>query len=388
MDSVIAPGAVVGMLGGGQLGAMFAAAARRLGYQVAVWDPDPDAPAHRWAHHSFARPFEDDQTRRRFADLVSVVTYEWENIPIGLCDRLEQLRPVRPACRILRVVQDRIEQKSYLRARGFPVPAFRTAASPEELKAAADLGYPCICKTARAGYDGKGQWRLSDEEDLGRVQAQVRAAAREGSRWIIEEWIDFEREVSLVAVRGLQGETRVYPLVENLHQHGILRQTIVPANVASATASEAAALAERLLSDLDGIGVFCLELFLMSDGRLLINEVAPRPHNSGHYTLDACTVSQFEQQVRAVCGLPLGEVRLLSPATMINLIGDEVERTSREPGLSRVLATPGAAMHLYGKRAVRAGRKMGHVTFLAPQQETAVARADTLRSLLNGLPCR
>jgi 5-(carboxyamino)imidazole ribonucleotide synthase len=382
--SVIEPGAVVGMLGGGQLGAMFAAAARRLGYQVAVWDPDRDAPGHQWADHSFPHPFEDDGTYRRFTDLVSVVTYEWENIPIRLCEQLECRRPVRPAGRILRVIQDRVEQKSYLHAHGFPVPSFRVATSPEKLTVAGDLGYPCICKTATAGYDGKGQWRIGSAEDLPRVQGELRSTAREGARWIVEEWLDFERELSLLVVRGIHGAVRVYPLVENLHQDGILRQTTVPADVPAATASEAAALAERLAIDLDGVGIFCLELFLMRDGRLLINEVAPRPHNSGHYTLDACTVSQFEQQVRAVCGLPLGEVRLLTPAVMINLIGDEVKLVRTQHGLSRLLDLPGAAMHLYGKRAVRTRRKMGHLTFLAQQPEAAAARAEAFRLQLAG----
>ena len=370
------------MLGGGQLGAMFAAAARRLGYQVAVWDPDQDAPAHQWADHSFPCSFGDEEAYDRFANLVSVVTYEWENIPIQLCERLEGRRAVRPASRILRVIQDRIEQKRFLNAQGFPVPAFKVAASPDQLAVARELGYPCICKTATAGYDGKGQWRITGDDDLTRMQAELRATACPGGRWIVEQWLDFERELSLVVVRGIGGEVRVYPLAENLHQDGILRQTTVPASVSSTAASEAEALADRLVSVLEGTGVFCLELFLMRDGRLFINEVAPRPHNSGHYTLDACTVSQFEQQARAICGLPLGEVRLLTSAAMINLIGDEVERVRTQPGLSELLAVPGAVMHLYGKRAVRAKRKMGHLTFLAQSIETAVARAEKFRSQL------
>jgi 5-(carboxyamino)imidazole ribonucleotide synthase len=363
---------------------MFAAAARRLGYQVAVWDPDEDAPAHQWADHSFPCSFEDEETYDRFTNLVSVVTYEWENIPIQLCERLERCRTVRPAGRILRVIQDRIEQKRFLHAQGFPVPAFRVAVSPDQLAVAGELGYPCICKTATAGYDGKGQWKITGEDDLTRAQAELRATAHQGVRWIVEEWLDFERELSLVVVRGVRGEVRVYPSAENLHQDGILRQTTVPAKISAAVAAEAAALADRLVSVLEGIGVFCVELFLMADGRLLINEVAPRPHNSGHYTLDACTVSQFEQQARSVCGLPLGEIRLLTPAVMINLIGDEVERACTQPGLSELLAVPGAVMHLYGKRAVRPKRKMGHVTFLAQQRETALARAEMFRSQLAG----
>ena len=368
------------MLGGGQLGAMFAAAARRMGYRVAVWDPDRDAPAHRWADHSFPSAFDDEVTYERFTNLVSVVTYEWENIPIRLCERLEERKPVRPAARILRVIQDRVEQKSFLQAQGFPVPAFRVMTSPEQLaQTIENLHSPCICKTATSGYDGKGQWKIVDEKNLRLAEAELRASARPGSRWVVEQFLDFERELSLLVVRGARGDIRVYPLVENRHEDGILRQTMVPADLSPGVAAGATALAERLLSVLEGVGLFCLELFLMRDGALFINEVAPRPHNSGHYTLDACTVSQFEQQVRAVCGLPLGEVRLLSPAAMINLIGDEVERVRADPELSELLAMPGAVMHLYGKRTVRARRKMGHLTFLAPSRETAVAQADTFR---------
>jgi 5-(carboxyamino)imidazole ribonucleotide synthase len=370
------------MLGGGQLGAMFTAAARRMGYRVAVWDPDQDAPAHQWADHSFPCAFDDEATFERFTNLVGVVTYEWENIPIRLCERLEERKPVRPAVRILRVIQDRIEQKSYLQARGFPVPAFRIMTSTEQLAQVGELGYPCICKTATAGYDGKGQWKIADERDLRLAQAELRAMEHPGSRWIIEQFLDFERELSLLVVRGDRGDVRVYPPVENRHEDGILRQTTVPADVSPDVAAEATALAERLVSSLEGLGLFCLELFLMKDGTLFINEVAPRPHNSGHYTLDACTVSQFEQQVRAVCGLPLGEVRLLSPAAMINLIGDEIERVRAEPDLSELLAVPGAVLHLYGKRTVRTRRKMGHLTFVAPLREAAVTRADMCRARL------
>jgi 5-(carboxyamino)imidazole ribonucleotide synthase len=375
---IVAPEQVVGMLGGGQLGAMFAATARRMGYRVAVWDPDRDAPAHRWADHSFPSTFDDEVTYERFTNLVSVVTYEWENIPIRLCERLEERKPVRPAARILRVIQDRVEQKSFLQAHGFPVPTFRVMTSPEQLaQTVEDLHYPCICKTATSGYDGKGQWKIADEKNLRLAEAELRATARPGSRWVVEQFLDFERELSLLVIRGAGGDIRVYPLVENRHEDGILRQTMVPADLSPGVAARATALAERLVSDLEGVGLFCLELFLMRDGGLFINEVAPRPHNSGHYTLDACTVSQFEQQVRAVCGLPLGEVRLLSPAAMINLIGDEAERVRAEAELRELLAVPGAVLHLYGKRTVRARRKMGHLTFLASSREIAVAQADT-----------
>ncbi|MGH7257708.1 MAG: 5-(carboxyamino)imidazole ribonucleotide synthase [Nitrospiraceae bacterium] len=382
MSSVVESGAVLGVLGGGQLGAMFTAASRRLGYPVAVWDPDPDAPAHRLADYSFPNSFDDSAAYERYAALVRAVTYEWENVPLLLCERLEQRITVRPSSRILGVIQDRVEQKSFLRAYHLPVPAFKAVTSVDEFEVVEDLGYPCICKTAKAGYDGKGQWKITSRDHLRLVQTELRSTARPGARWIVEQFLEFDRELSLLAVRGGQGGVQVYPLVENIHENGILRQSIVPARVSPQVTAAATALAARVVSALDGVGIFCVELFLMKDGELLINEVAPRPHNSGHYTLDACTVSQFEQQVRSVCGLPLGEVRLLSPAVMLNLIGDEITAVRRQPDLTECLDIPGAILHVYGKRTVRPRRKMGHLTFVAPLQNVALARATEFRSRL------
>lgn len=381
--TAIDPGAMLGLLGAGQLGAMFATAARRLGYGVAVWDPDADAPAHRLADRSLVAPFSDVAVRKDFPRLVRAVTYEWENVPSDLCAQLECEVPVRPSSLVLRVIQDRIEQKTFLRAHGLAVPAFHGMSSPEELSRQTLLGYPLICKTATAGYDGKGQWKINRAEDCAGVQRDLIRTMRPGSRWILEECLAFEREVSILVVRGSDGTTRVYPLVENVHEGGILRQTIVPADVPPATAEQAATMARRAVEALDGVGVFCVELFVMGDGRLLINEVAPRPHNSGHYSLDACTVSQFEQQVRALCDLPLGEVRLLSPAVMLNLIGDEILLATVSPAVQELLREPGAAVHLYGKRTIRSGRKMGHVTFLASTGAEALANASAFRSRLS-----
>ena len=382
MNSVVEPGAVLGVLGGGQLGAMFTEASRRLGYPVAVWDPDPDAPAHRLADYSFPNSFEDSVAYERYASLVKAVTYEWENVPLLLCKRLEQRITVRPSSRILGIIQDRVEQKSFLRTHHLPVPAFKAVASVDEFDIVKDLGYPCICKAATAGYDGKGQWKINSRDHLRLLQTEWRSTARPGARWIVEQFLDFDRELSLLAVREGQGSVRVYPLVENIHENGILRQSIIPARVSSRVATAATALAVRVVSALEGVGIFCVELFLMKDGELLINEVAPRPHNSGHYTLDVCTVSQFEQQVRSVCGLPLGEVRLLSPAVMLNLIGDEIMAVHRQPDLTECLDIPGAILYVYGKRAVRPRRKMGHLTFVAPDQNMALARAAEFRSRL------
>jgi len=382
MNSPVKSGAVLGVLGGGQLGAMFTAASRRLGYPVAVWDPDPDAPAHRFADYSFPNSFDDSAAYERYVALVSAVTYEWENVPLLLCERLEQRIAVRPSSRILGVIQDRVEQKSFLRAHQLPVPAFKAVSSVDEFEVVADLGYPSICKTATAGYDGRGQWKITSRDHLQLLQTELRSTAPAGARWIVEQFLDFDRELSLLAVRGDQGGVRVYPLVENIHENGILRQSIVPARVSPQVTKAATALATGVVSALDGVGIFCVELFLMKDGELLINEVAPRPHNSGHYTLDVCTVSQFEQQVRSVCGLPLGEVRLLSPAVMLNLIGDEIMAVCEQPNPTKCLEIPGAILHVYGKRTVRPRRKMGHLTFVAPDQSMALARATEFRSRL------
>ncbi|TKB73627.1 MAG: 5-(carboxyamino)imidazole ribonucleotide synthase [Nitrospira sp.] len=377
---VIEPGSVLGVLGGGQLGAMFAMAASRLGYRVAVWDPDPEAPAHRVATHSFPASFTDQRTFTQFADLVSAVTYEWENIPAELCRALEAQKPVRPSSAVLSVIQDRLEQKGFLVSNGFPVPSFAGLTAPDQLATVIrQVGYPALCKTATAGYDGKGQWRIPRESDVLEVERALSDSARPGMRWIVESLVPFERELSILVVRGTEGQTCAYPLAENEHDEGILRTTKVPAPGASAVAERAAALACQVLDRLEGVGVFCLELFQLPGGELLINEIAPRPHNSGHYTLDACSVSQFEQQVRAVSGLPLGEVRLLSPAVMVNLIGDDAAMMMKGTGCRALLDIPGAALHLYGKRTIRPRRKMGHITFLGESFDQALDRAEQFR---------
>lgn len=379
---VIEPGATLGVLGGGQLGAMFATAARRMGYVIAVWDPDLEAPAHRIADYSLVRPFTDADARTEFTQRVRAVTYEWENVPADLCEQLERDLPVRPSSRVLRVIQDRIEQKTFLRSHGLAVPTFFAISSPDELGRQTMPPYPLVCKTATAGYDGKGQWKILRAEDCPAVQQELDRSMRPGSRWILEEWLPFEREVSVLVVRGVDGASRTYPVVENVHEGGILRQTTVPADVTASVAVQVATMAEEAVRALDGVGVFCVELFLMSDGRVLINEVAPRPHNSGHYSLDACTVSQFEQQVRTLCGLPLGEIRLLSPAVMLNLIGDEVRLATAAPAAQELLGEPGAVVHLYGKRVIRPKRKMGHVSFLASTRAEALTKAASFRARL------
>lgn len=375
---------MLGVLGGGQLGAMFSAAAGRLGYRVAVWDPDSSAPAHKTAACSFTAPFTDRDALEQFRNAVSAVTYEWENIPVAVATALEHSVPVRPGSAILRVLQNRLDHKSFLAEQGFPVAPFRAVSNPKKLTKAADaIGFPCLCKTATAGYDGKGQWRLSSASDAVSLQEQLSQNASSNDRWIVEQFLEFAKELSVLVVRSIDGEQRVYAVAENVHEAGILRTTSVPAQIDQALTGRAQETAASAIHALHGVGVFCVELFLMPDGTLLINEIAPRPHNSGHYTLDACAVSQFEQQVRALCGLPLGEVRLLTPAVMINLIGDDLTRALSEDAIIALLGVPGSKLHIYGKTSIRPGRKMGHVTFLAEKAAGALEAATSLQQILS-----
>jgi 5-(carboxyamino)imidazole ribonucleotide synthase len=242
--------------------------------------------------------------------------------------------------------------------------------APQLISAVNRLGLPAVCKTSKYGYDGKGQWLLRETSDIKEVE-QTLETAKPGQRWILEQFIEYSRELSVLVVRSESGAYRVYPVVENRHVLGILRESHVPAPISLAIAEKATELSKQAVAELQGVGVFCVELFQAKDGSLLINEIAPRPHNSGHYTLDVCTVSQFEQQVRVTCGLPLGETRLLSPATMVNLIGEEIRSVTSSEGAYALHATEGAVLHLYGKRMTRPGRKMGHVTFTASQASTA-----------------
>jgi 5-(carboxyamino)imidazole ribonucleotide synthase len=375
-DETVEPGSILGVLGGGQLGAMFAAAARRLGYRIAVWDQDPDAPAHRQSDHSFTAAFSDLPTREHFSSLVQAVTFEWENVPADLCEWLEPRQRVRPSSTVLRIIQDRVEQKQFLQSNGLPVVPFLAIGSPDKLaEGVAQIGIPALCKTATSGYDGKGQWPIRRNSDVDEVARTLRAIDRPPPRWILEQLVEFEQELSVLVVRGADGECRTYPVVENRHEHGILRMTLAPSTVSVQVAARASDLARQAVILLNGVGVFCVELFHAVDDRLFINEIAPRPHNSGHYTLDACTVSQFEQQVRAVCGTPLGEVKQRGPAAMVNLIGAEAQTVASGQGFKELLSLPGAVLHLYGKRVVRPGRKMGHVTFLAETREAAAESA-------------
>jgi 5-(carboxyamino)imidazole ribonucleotide synthase len=366
----ILPGSAIGVLGSGQLGRMFAIAARRMGYRVHTLSPDQDTPTGQVADLEINAAYEDLDAIAKFAAGVSVVTFEFENVPAATAAAAENCAPVRPAGHILHTTQHRLREKTFLSKAGLPLTPFRRVASLLDLaRAASEIGLPAILKTADFGYDGKGQHRITSPADF--EPAWHTTAQRES---VLEAFVDFEREISVVAARGSNGQFIHYGAIENQHSNGILHVSLAPARVADAVVRQAVDITRAVLEALDVTGVLCVEFFVAKDGRLLINELAPRPHNSGHFTFDANVTSQFEQQLRAVCGLPLGSPSQLTPAAMVNLLGDIWGLA--EPNWVAATAVPNVKLHLYGKLAPRPGRKMGHLTALAPTVDQALADAN------------
>lgn len=352
----IPPGATIGILGGGQLGRMTALAAAELGYRCHIYCPEADSPASHVAAAATVAAWDDAAALDAFAAAVDVVTYEFENVPAAAAERLATRVPLRPGPLSLATAQHRVREKTFLNDNGIPTAPWRAVDGPHALAAAlGEIGAPAVLKSATMGYDGKGQVRVGAGDDPAAAWAAM--GAGEG---ILEAHVDFGCELSVILARSLDGTTSAFDPVENEHENHILRRTIAPARVSRATAAEAVAIAGRIAAALDLVGLVAVEMFALADGHLLVNEIAPRPHNSGHWTLDACVSSQFEQFVRAVCGLPLGSPERHSDAEMTNLIGDEAG------AWARILAEPSAKLHLYGKTEARPGRKMGHVTRLYP----------------------
>lgn len=372
----IYPGATLGVLGSGQLGRMFALEARRMGYRVHTYSPAEDTPTGHISDQEWVGSYDDLEQVRAFAKSVDVVTFEFENVPSATTDAVAEFAPVRPAGQVLHVTQNRLREKQFLAGNGFPLADFRAVRSLAELDAAvAELGCPCVLKTAGWGYDGKGQSKLVSPSDAAAAWQSI--GEQEA---VLEAWVPFVHEASVVAARGADGQFEAFGLLENIHKNHILDVTISPARLDSSIERDAVELARGILEALDVVGVLCVELFVTHDGRLIVNELAPRPHNSGHVTLDNRVTSQFEQQVRAICGLPLGSTGLLSPAVMVNLLGDVF--SDGEPNWPAALAMPGVKLHLYGKTDARPGRKMGHITVLAPTVEEALERALAARASL------
>jgi 5-(carboxyamino)imidazole ribonucleotide synthase len=366
------PGSTIGVLGSGQLGRMFALAARAMGYRIHIFSPEQDPPAGQVADQEIVAAYDDLEAIREFAKGVRVVTFEFENVPARSTTEAARHVPVRPSGSVLHITQNRLREKNFLQKHGFPVTPFRAVRSLAELQDAVnELDLPAVLKTADFGYDGKGQVKLTSASQLSGAWESMK-----GAEAIFESFVSFEKEISVVGARTLSGRFAAFPVFENSHSNHILDVTIAPAAIPPQLFRDACELAAGILEKLEVVGLLTVEMFVASDGRLLVNELAPRTHNSGHLTIDACVTSQFEQQVRAVCGLPLGSSELRQPAAMANLLGDLWQ--NGEPDWAAALDDPKVKLHLYGKSQARAGRKMGHLTASAATVEEA--RACVLRA--------
>lgn len=374
---MILPPSTLGLLGGGQLGRMFALAARTMGYRVVVLDPDPDSPAGALADIHLCTDYRDRAALERMGRACAAVTTEFENVPAESLEFLAQFCPVRPGAAAVEIAQDRRREKAFLQSKGFATAPFIAVEKHADLAVAFQcVGAPALLKTARMGYDGKGQAKVNSRAGLEVAFEQLGAAP-----CVLEAWLPLQTEISVVVARGADGEVAAFPAAENRHADGILDISVAPAQVAAELAGKALETATAIAAALDYCGVLAVEFFVLDDGRLLVNEIAPRPHNSGHYTLNACLTSQFEQQVRTLAGLPLGAPDLLRPAAMVNLLGD-LWRDGQEPPWGIVLSQPRAKLHLYGKGEARPGRKMGHFNVLAESADAALRAALELRGAL------
>ena len=375
---VITPGATLGVMGGGQLGAMFAMAAKRMGYRVEAFSDSADCPAAHHCDRVHVGAYDDPAALVAMARGLDVLTFEFENVSAVALRALAGVVPVRPAPEVLFTTQDRGREKAFLVREGFACAPHRLVRSREELHAAvAAVGLPAVVKTAAFGYDGKGQQKLNAGAGPQEIDAAWNSLGE--CVLIVEAWVDFQCEISVVAARGLDGSTAVFAPTRNHHRHHILDISSVPAGLPAAVLDSAREMAAAVLEKLDVVGVACVEFFVTRDGRVLVNEIAPRPHNSGHLTIFACETSQFEQQVRAICGLPLGSTRQLAPAAMANLLGDCWK--NGEPDWAAALTVPGVSLLLYGKGEPRPGRKMGHLTALADSVDKAIANVTLARSM-------
>jgi 5-(carboxyamino)imidazole ribonucleotide synthase len=378
MERPLMPGGTIGILGGGQLGRMSAIAARRMGYKVKTFDPSAQACAAAIADEHVAAEWNDTGALTRFAQGCGRITLEFENIPPATVEFVAKSIPSHPSANVLAICQNRRREKEFLRASGIPCAAFAVVSSLAELQAAVQtIGFPCVLKTADFGYDGKGQVKLPT------AAADLAAAWNKigGAVGVLEAWVPFQLEISVLVARTVDGRTAVYDAAENLHRNHILHLSLSPARISAATATEARTLAVGIAEQIGLVGLLAVEMFVQ-DGRIVVNELAPRPHNSGHQTFDANETSQFEQHVRAVCGLPLGGTKPLQPSVMLNLLGD-LWKHGQEPDWTQVLADPSAKLHLYDKGKAAPGRKMGHVTVTAPTLEDALHRAEGLFAALS-----
>jgi 5-(carboxyamino)imidazole ribonucleotide synthase len=374
--NTIPPNATIGVFGSGQLGRMFAIEARKMGYRVHTYSPDTDTPTGQVADVETTASFDDLFEVRTFAQSVDVVTFEFENVPSTCVAAAAEFVNVFPNGKILHICQNRLREKAFLKDNGFPHTPYRHIKVIDDLyRATNEIGFPCVLKTAGFGYDGKGQVKLKAIHDIEPAYSNMA-----GQETVLEAFVDFEKEVSVVCARGQDGQFEHYGVIENEHVSHILDISVAPPAVSTSVHDEAVKIAREIADRLEYVGTLCIEFFLTRDGNLLVNELAPRPHNSGHLTFDACVTSQFEQQLRAVCGLPLGNTEFYKPAAMANLLGDLWE--NGEPRWPLALADPHVKLHLYGKIEPRRGRKMGHLTATASSAEEAVKAVKEARERL------
>ncbi|MFD3447586.1 5-(carboxyamino)imidazole ribonucleotide synthase [Microbacteriaceae bacterium 4G12] len=368
MINTIVPGQTIGIIGGGQLGRMMALAAREMGYQIAVLDPTQNSPCAQIADVEIIAPYSDLDGIKRLAEVSDVITYEFENIDYECLCWLEEHAYLPQGSQLLQITQNRFTEKNAITKAGLSVAPYRLVRTESDLQQAiADFSYPCVLKTATGGYDGKGQVVLKSVNDIPSAKELMKHEC------IMEDWVSFEKEISVLVVRSVKGEIQTFPVAENIHVENILHQTIVPARISPEVEQKALRYAEKLATELGLVGTLAVEMFLTSSGEIYINELAPRPHNSGHYTIDACETSQFQQHIRAICNWPLGQTTLLKQVVMVNILGEHIEGV-----LNSLDQFADCKLHLYGKKEAKLKRKMGHLNILAPNTQIALQKAHIL----------
>ena len=370
----------IGIVGGGQLGKMMILEAKRLGFYVVTLDPARDCPSHSISDEHIVAGFDDPNAYVRLAHMTDVITYEFEHIHADALEKLEQNgHVIYPSVASLKVIQNKYTQNKKLQENGIPIPRFELVVNTDEIKRLGEkdrFGYPIMLKTTLGGYDGKGNALIMDETCVEEAFSLLGSGSKE---LMAEEFVDFDKEISIIACRGIDGSRVIYPAAENSHTNSILDVTIVPARVPPASVDDATMIAHRVMEVFNGVGTFCVEMFVKSDGTVLVNEVAPRPHNSGHYTIEGCLANQFENHIRAITGLPFGSVRLISPTVMVNLLG-ESDGASMLLGLNEAYADPNIHVHFYGKSEAKTARKMGHLTAVDETVDGAISRAEKARA--------
>ena len=376
MDKIILPPSTIGIIGGGQLGRMMAISARQMGYKIAVLEPGKDSPLAQIADMEINAPYDDEAALKQLLEISDVVTYEFENIPAAQIEKLASFGNLPQGYRPLEITQNRSREKNAIQEAGFKTTGFRDVTSASDFeKAYEEIGAPCLLKTVSGGYDGKGQWFIKSDADL----AEVRKAVASGEAFVLERFVNFQKEISVIVTRGVNGDVQAFPAIENIHENQILHVSIAPAKIDAELAEKAEKLAKSLIEKLDFVGTLAIEMFVTEED-IIINELAPRPHNSGHLTIDAFNVSQFEQHIRAICGLPLIKPELMTPATMVNLLGQHMDYTLstwRAPEFAH------GKLHLYGKEEMKRDRKVGHLNFMGADVKTL---EELVAKFLKGFP--